>query len=152
MLDEVGANFAVVETLPQAAEREVEVWENRLVPVLDDEFIEKGKGVRERTTIGFVARFIAGFGGDGERGCDAFEINCGRVAGRVGLMVVDESAGLFLLVTEQPVRDFKDELGERCVVRNVPPLAEGLQQPRDLAEVAFVTEAMTVVTKSALES
>ena len=40
-MDEIGANFAVMNALTQAAESEVEVWENGVIALLDDESIEE---------------------------------------------------------------------------------------------------------------
>src|ERR1043165_2931308 len=152
MLHEVGANFAVVKTLPQATESELEIGEKRSITLLDDKTVDKGEGVHERAAIRFVARVVAGFSGHVKRGCDAFQINGGGVAGCVGLVVVDESAGLLLLIAEQPVGDFKDELGEVGLSADVPPVAECLQQPCDLAKVTVVAEAMAVIAEGALES
>src|SRR5689334_8521433 len=110
MLHEVGANFAVIKTLPQAAEGELCVRKQRSIAILNDESIKEREAVDERAAVSLVALLIPDLGGDGDDGGDAFEINGGRVAGRIGLVVVDESAGLFLLVVEQPVCDFEDEV------------------------------------------
>ena len=37
-------------------------------------------------------------------------------------------------------------------MRNLPPLAEGLQQPGDLAEVSLVAKAMAIVLKTTAQS
>src|ERR1043165_636267 len=119
MLHEIRANFAVIETLPQAAESEVCVRKQRSIAVLDDQPIKERKGIGERAAICSVALLIADLGGDGDGGGDAFEINRGRVTGRVGLVIVDESAGLFLLKFKEPVCDFEDEVSECCVFCDV---------------------------------
>ena len=83
MLHKVGANFAVIETLSQAAEGEIEIGKKRVISILDDETIEEGKGVYERATILVVTRPIADLGGNRERGRKAFQVDRRRVAGRV---------------------------------------------------------------------
>src|SRR4029078_5200283 len=63
-------------------------------------------------------------------------------------MVVDESAGLVLLIAEEPVGDFKRQVSKITLARDFRPLAESLQQPGDLPEVSFVAKAMAVVLKT----
>ena len=58
MLDEVGADFAVVDSLAEAAAGVVDVGEDSAVSVLDDESIEKGKAAGEGVEIGFVTGLI----------------------------------------------------------------------------------------------
>src|SRR5258708_377153 len=60
-------------------------------------------------------------------------------------MIVDESAALFLLPLQQPVADFKDQIGKLRVARDTPPRAEGLHQPRHLPEIAQITKTMPVI-------
>jgi hypothetical protein len=46
------------------------------------------------------------------------------------------------VATEEPVRDLERHIGELRLAGHLPPLAERLQQPRNLTEVAFVAEAV----------
>src|SRR5688572_9732508 len=139
MLDEVSADLAEVYSLTQAANCIGRVGKDRSISFLDYELIKKAKATRAGIEIGFTARAA----GDIQCGCDAFEIDRGGVAGRAGLMVVDEATGLVLLVTEEPVGNLECHVGEILFARHLPPLTECLQQPRDLSEVAFVAKAMT---------
>src|SRR5215213_229441 len=63
-------------------------------------------------------------------------------------MVVDESAGLVLLIAEEPVCDLKDHIGKITIIGDFRPFAESLQQPGDLTEISFVAKAMAVVLKT----
>ena len=67
-------------------------------------------------------------------------------------MVVDERASLVLLIIQKPIGDFKHDVREICFPRDLPPLAEGLQQPRDLPEVALIPEPMSIVLKTSAKS
>jgi len=64
MLHEVGANFAVIETLPQTAESEGVVGEKPSIAVLDNQTIEEEKAVCEGAAIAFVAPTIGGLSCD----------------------------------------------------------------------------------------
>src|ERR1043166_5584341 len=126
MLDEVGANFAVMEALAKAAQGQIRVWQDRSIALLDDEAIEKSKAVVRRVVVGlkaslvFYARHLDDCG-------NTFEVDGGRVTRCLGLVVVDEGAGLVLLITEEPICDFENEVRERLLLGDVPPFAEGLQ-------------------------
>src|SRR5204863_1795533 len=136
-----------MDSLAQAADRIVGVGKDRSIALLDDEPVEKAQAARIGIEVGRATPAAR----DRGRRREAFEIHRGRVAGRAGLMVVDEAASLLLLISEEPVCDLERHVGELRVARHLPPLAEGLQQPRDLPEVALVPEAMPVVLKRAAE-
>ena len=146
MLDEIRAYFAVVNTLPQAAEGKVEVGEYGAITLLNDQSIEECEASRKRIGVCFRTFVIS----DRQSCGYAFEVNCGGVSGRAGLMIVDEATGLVLLISQQPIGNLKNEAGEFFVIRYQPPLGEGLHQPCDLAEVTFVAESMPVILKGAL--
>src|ERR1044072_8279560 len=144
MLDEIDANFTVIKSLPQAAQSVVDIGKYRAISLLDDQLIEKAEAARKRVKINVIACFVC----DLQRGGNAFEVHGGGVAGSVRLMVVNESAGLVLLIAQEPVGDLKHEVAKIMLTRDFRPLAEGLQQPRDLTEVSFVAKAVAVVLKS----
>ena len=150
MLDEVGPNLAVVKTFAEAAQGEVRVGKQRLISLLNDEPIEE-RCAFDKCALVDLPPVIVETGGDPPCSGQALEIDRGGVAGRVGLMVIDERASLFLLVTQQPVCDFENEIGKVAVSGDVPPAAESLEQPRDLAEMTFVAKAMTVVAEGELQ-
>ena len=147
VLDEVSADLAVVQALTEAADRIVRVGEDRSISFLDDELIEKAKAAGAGIKVSFTAVAT----GYRQSGCDAFEIDRGGVAGRAGLMVVDEASGL-VLVTQKPVRDLERHIGEMRFPGHLPPLAKRQQQPRNLSEVPFIAKAMTIVLKTPEQS
>ena len=123
VLDEVGAYLAKVNSLAQAADCIFRVGKDRAISVLDDELIEKAKAARAGIEVSFTARAVC----NRQRGCEAFEVDRGGVAGRAGLVVVDEAAGLVLLVTQEPVCDLERHVGEVLLAGHLIPLAERLQ-------------------------
>ena len=54
--------------------------------------------------------------------------------------------------TPRAISDLERRVGEMRFAGHLPPLAERLQQPRHLSEVAFVAKAMAVVLKTAAQS
>jgi len=66
-------------------------------------------------------------------------------------VIVDESAGLILLIAEQPVSNFKNHVRELLFASDLPPFTERLEQPRDLSEVSLVAKAMAVVLEAAAQ-
>src|SRR5262245_11370153 len=67
-------------------------------------------------------------------------------------MIVDEPARLFLLVTQEPIANFKDKFGKRSIAGRDYPLRKRLHQPGDLSEVSLITKTMLVVTICAIQS
>src|SRR6185369_16890686 len=137
-----------MKSLPQAAESVVDIGEDGAIALLDDELIEEAEAARKRVGINVIMRFVSDFHGGG----DAFEVDGGGVARRIRLMVVDESAGLVLLIAQEPAGDLKDEVSKITIAGDFRPLAEGLQQPCDLTEVSFVAKAMAVVSKTPVQT
>jgi len=58
VLDEVCANFAVVNALSQAAECVVDIGEDCAVSLLDDELIKEAKAARKRVEVNVITGFI----------------------------------------------------------------------------------------------
>ena len=82
MLNEVGANHAVMDSLPKAAKSVVRVWKYRLISLLNDQSIEKTKAARDRAQVRLIAAFIrdSQCGGDAsQQGGPAIEIGGGLV-------------------------------------------------------------------------
>lgn len=80
MLNEIGADFAVMKTLTQTAEREVNVGQYSAITFLNDELIEERETARARIIISLIT--IGAFR-HRQGGGDAFEVHGGGVAGRV---------------------------------------------------------------------
>src|SRR5262249_52110814 len=97
MLYEVCAHLAVVETLSQTAQSEVEIWQYGSISLLNYELIEEGKTARERVVVSLIT--VRTFC-DGQCGADGFEIDGGCVTWSVRLVIVDEGARLVLLISE----------------------------------------------------
>ena len=133
-----------MKSLPQATESVVDIGEYGAISLLDNELVEEAEAARKRVEINVITRFVSHLQGGG----DAFEVDGGGVARRVRLMVVDESAGLILLIAEEPVGNLKHEVRKIAITGDFRPLAEGLQQPRDLTKVSFVAKAMAVILKT----
>ena len=83
MLNEICADLAVVKTLTQTAESEVEVGKYGSISFLDDELIEEGEAARERVLIRERGQAPLPDLFYLECGSDAFEIDTGGVTGRV---------------------------------------------------------------------
>src|SRR5262249_11010610 len=79
---------------------------------------------------------------------NAFQIQRSSVARSVLLVAVNECACLFLLIIQDPVADFEDEVGNVPPARLFPAGRERLHHPRDLAEVSPVSKAMSVIFES----
>ena len=54
MLHEVGANLAVVKTLAQTSESEVQVGKYSSISFLNDELIKESKAARKRVEVGLI--------------------------------------------------------------------------------------------------
>ena len=80
MLNEVCADFAVMKTLAQTAESEVEVGEYCSIAFLNDELIQEGKAARKGVAISLITTGARGYG---YRGRNTLEVDGGGVAGRV---------------------------------------------------------------------
>src|SRR6476620_11308317 len=104
MLDEIDADFAGPRTSAQAADRQGGIWQQRLVARLDDRAVEELKPATTSFEVVQVKLFFSHRSRERRRNAECFEIERGRIAGRVGLMIVEERAGLVLLESENPVR------------------------------------------------
>ena len=58
MLNEIGADFAVIKSLSQAAEGVVDVGKYRAISLLDDELVEEAEAACKRVQIHAMASFI----------------------------------------------------------------------------------------------
>src|SRR5215468_3785214 len=87
-----------------------------------------------------------------QHGCGyTLKIKSASVARSVLLVIVDERARLLLLVLQNPVADFKHELGKVTLASCLPPGAERLHHPRDLTEIPPVAEPVPVVLECRIE-
>src|SRR6476620_10525 len=148
MLDEIDADFAGPRTSAQAANRQGGIWKQRLVARLDDQAVEELKPAATSFEVVQMKLFFSHRSRKRRRNAERFEIERSRIAGRVGLMIVEERAGLVLLETENPVRHFEREIGNFAVGCDFVPGAAGLRQPRDLSEVRANMEPVPVIAKS----
>ena len=82
MLHKIRADLAVMKTLAQTAESEVEVGEYSSIAFLNDELIQEGKAARKRIAVSLITMSIEGAS---YRHCggDTFEIDAGGVTGGV---------------------------------------------------------------------
>ena len=55
MLDEIGAHFAVIKSLSQAAESVVDIGEYRAIALLDNELVEESEAARKRIKINVIS-------------------------------------------------------------------------------------------------
>src|SRR5215207_3331548 len=129
MLNEVGANVAVINTLPQTAYTKVGIGKNRLISLLNNQPIEKTKALRKRIDVAMIAIVISASSSDRQCRGDAFQIDSGRISWRVRLMIVYESAGLVLLITEEPISNLEQYVGKMVFTGDLPPFTQRLQQP-----------------------
>src|SRR5215213_9551134 len=152
MLREVSANLAVIQTLPQTAKRKIQVGKYCSISLLNDQSVQKAKAARERIKVRLITGLFCDSSRDRQGSGNAFEVNSSRVSRRVRLMVVDKGPALILLITEEPIADLKHHIGKMLLTRDLPPLAESLHQPCDLAKVALITKAMSVILKAPAQS
>lgn len=83
MLHEVGADVAVIKSLPQTAKRKVEVRKYRAIALLNDQPVQEAKAARERIKVRLIARALRNSSRYRQGSGDAFEVNSSRVSGRI---------------------------------------------------------------------
>src|SRR5713101_6606698 len=96
MLHEVDVDFAALRAPAQAADRHGGVGKQRAVARLQDQAIEELEAAPARFEITATTLALARRPGERSRRAEALEIERGRIARRVGLVVVEERAGLVL--------------------------------------------------------
>src|SRR6266571_6645397 len=102
MLHEVDVDFAALRAAAQAAHGHGGVGKQRAVARLQDQAIEELEAAPARFEITATTLVLARRPGERSRRTEAFEVERGRIARRVGLMIVEECAGLVLLEQKNP--------------------------------------------------
>src|SRR5258708_26454507 len=151
MLNEIGSNLAVVKSLAKTAKRSRQIGKDEPISLLYDQSIKKTRALQEGARIVLKAgvilqrrRYLPGCG-------DPLQVKGRRKPGCTRLMIINKCPCLFLLISQDPIRDLKHQIAKGRLASHLPPFTESLQQPRDLTEMAVIAKTMPGKTKAPVQ-
>src|SRR5688572_32809681 len=107
MLDEVDAHVTPRLADAQPAEGPLRIRQQRTVALLIDDAVEETHPARAGLAVAIAPRLVAERPRQTQRRGHSLQVHASGVAGRIGLLLIDEAAALVLLKVQRPVDDLE---------------------------------------------